>query len=192
MDLSVIYSRALAGIDAPLVQVETHLSNGLPAFHIVGLPETAVRESRDRVRCALLNSHFEFPDRRITVNLAPTCPRRAAVSICRLHSEFSVHPDRFQRSAWRATSSLANSHWMARCAAYPGWWPRQAPPSVPDAAWWLHRSVRHWRHGFPPVASSQPTISSLFAPISTGPDPLRPASRCQQTKRRAIRICAMW
>tara|TARA_R110000823_G_scaffold119998_8_gene244359 strand:+ start:24908 stop:26401 length:1494 start_codon:yes stop_codon:yes gene_type:complete len=71
MDLSVIYSRALAGIDAPLVQVETHLSNGLPAFHIVGLPETAVRESRDRVRCALLNSHFEFPDRRITVNLAP-------------------------------------------------------------------------------------------------------------------------
>src|SRR6056297_2505730 len=71
MDLSVIYSRALAGIDAPLVQVETHLSNGLPAFHIVGLPETAVRESRDRVRCALLNSHFEFPYRRITVNLAP-------------------------------------------------------------------------------------------------------------------------
>ncbi|MCB1841471.1 MAG: YifB family Mg chelatase-like AAA ATPase, partial [Halioglobus sp.] len=71
MDLSVIYSRALAGVDAPLVQVETHLSNGLPAFNIVGLPETVVRESRDRVRCALLNSHFEFPDRRITVNLAP-------------------------------------------------------------------------------------------------------------------------
>src|SRR6056297_3300003 len=71
MHLSVIYSRALAGVDAPLVQVETHLSNGLPAFHIVGLPETAVRESRDRVRCALLNSHFDFPDRRITINLAP-------------------------------------------------------------------------------------------------------------------------
>jgi len=71
MDLSVLYSRALAGIDAPLVQVETHLANGLPSFHIVGLPEAAVRESRDRVRCALLNSHFGFPDRRITVNLAP-------------------------------------------------------------------------------------------------------------------------
>ncbi|MBK6740613.1 MAG: YifB family Mg chelatase-like AAA ATPase [Haliea sp.] len=71
MELSVIYSRALAGIEAPLVQVETHLSNGLPAFHIVGLPETAVRESKDRVRCAILNSHFTFPDRRITVNLAP-------------------------------------------------------------------------------------------------------------------------
>lgn len=71
MELSVIYSRALAGIEAPLVQVETHLSNGLPAFHIVGLPETAVRESKDRVRCAILNSHFTFPERRITVNLAP-------------------------------------------------------------------------------------------------------------------------
>jgi magnesium chelatase family protein len=58
-------------MDAPLVQVETHLSNGLPAFHIVGLPETAVRESKDRVRSAILNSHFTFPDRRITINLAP-------------------------------------------------------------------------------------------------------------------------
>jgi magnesium chelatase family protein len=71
MDLSLVYSRAQMGIEAPLVRVETHLSNGLPAFHIVGLPETAVRESKDRVRSAIINSHFEFPDRRITVNLAP-------------------------------------------------------------------------------------------------------------------------
>jgi magnesium chelatase family protein len=71
MELSLIYSRALSGINAPLVEVETHLSNGLPAFNIVGLPETAVRESKDRVRSAILNSHFTFPDRRITVNLAP-------------------------------------------------------------------------------------------------------------------------
>src|SRR5210317_788700 len=71
MELSVVYSRALTGIEAPLVRVETHLSNGLPAFHIVGLPETAVRESKDRVRSALLNSGFEFPARRITINLAP-------------------------------------------------------------------------------------------------------------------------
>lgn len=71
MQLSTIYSRASVGLDAPLVRVETHLANGLPAFHIVGLPETTVRESKDRVRSALLNSHFEFPDRRITVNLAP-------------------------------------------------------------------------------------------------------------------------
>ena len=71
MDLSIIHSRALSGLDAPPVRVETHLSNGLPAFHIVGLPETAVRESKDRVRSAINNSHFEFPNRRITINLAP-------------------------------------------------------------------------------------------------------------------------
>ena len=71
MELSIVHSRALSGLSAPPVRVETHLSNGLPAFNIVGLPETAVRESKERVRSALLNSHFAFPDRRITVNLAP-------------------------------------------------------------------------------------------------------------------------
>lgn len=71
MELSVVHSRALSGLTAPPVRVETHLSNGLPAFNIVGLPETAVRESRERVRSAILNSHFVFPDRRITINLAP-------------------------------------------------------------------------------------------------------------------------
>ena len=71
MSLAVIYSRAKHGIDAPLVHVETHLSNGLPGFSIVGLPETAVKESKDRVRSAILNSGFDFPASRITVNLAP-------------------------------------------------------------------------------------------------------------------------
>ena len=71
MELSVVHSRALSGLSAPAVRVETHLSNGLPAFNIVGLPETTVRESKERVRSAILNSHFEFPDRRITINLAP-------------------------------------------------------------------------------------------------------------------------
>ena len=71
MNLSITYARAQLGIEAPLVTVETHLANGLPAFNIVGLPEAAVRESRDRVRSAIVNSHFEFPQRRITVNLAP-------------------------------------------------------------------------------------------------------------------------
>ncbi len=71
MQYAMIYSRGSDGLDAPLVRVETHLSSGLPAFHIVGMPETAVRESRDRVRSALINSCFTFPDYRITVNLAP-------------------------------------------------------------------------------------------------------------------------
>lgn len=71
MSLAVVYSRASLGIDAPLVSVEVHLSNGLPAFNMVGLPEASVKESRDRVRSALINSQFEFPAKRITVNLAP-------------------------------------------------------------------------------------------------------------------------
>jgi magnesium chelatase family protein len=71
MSLAIVYSRARVGMDAPLVTVEVHLSNGLPCLSIVGLPETAVKESKDRVRGAILNSNFEFPARRITINLAP-------------------------------------------------------------------------------------------------------------------------
>ncbi len=71
MSLAVVYSRAQTGVQAPLVTVEVHLANGLPALSIVGLPETAVRESKDRVRSALLHSGFDFPARRITINLAP-------------------------------------------------------------------------------------------------------------------------
>jgi magnesium chelatase family protein len=69
--LAVLFSRALAGMHAPEVMVEVHMANGLPAFTLVGLPETEVKESRDRVRAAILQSGFEFPARRITVNLAP-------------------------------------------------------------------------------------------------------------------------
>jgi len=71
MSLAVLKSRALAGMQAQEVTVEVHLANGLPSFTIVGLPETEVKESKDRVRAALQNARFEFPARRITVNLAP-------------------------------------------------------------------------------------------------------------------------
>lgn len=71
MDLAVVYTRANIGIDAPLVTIEVHIGNGLPAFNLVGLPETSVKESRDRVRSAMINSGFEFPSKRITVNMAP-------------------------------------------------------------------------------------------------------------------------
>ncbi len=71
MGLATVYSRARDGLAAPLVSVEVHIANGLPGFSLVGLPEAAVRESKDRVRAAILNSGFTFPSRRITVNLAP-------------------------------------------------------------------------------------------------------------------------
>ena len=71
MSLATVMSRASVGIEAPPVQVEVHITGGLPKFAIVGLPEATVRESKDRVRSAIINSRFEFPRRRITVNLAP-------------------------------------------------------------------------------------------------------------------------
>ncbi|GAA5167086.1 YifB family Mg chelatase-like AAA ATPase [Viridibacterium curvum] len=71
MSLALITSRALAGMDAPEVTVEVHLGNGLPGISLVGLPDTEVKEARDRVRAALATCQFEFPNRRITVNLAP-------------------------------------------------------------------------------------------------------------------------
>lgn len=69
--LAIVHSRASIGVSAPAVTVEVHLSGGLPALSIVGLPETGVRESKERVRSALLNAGFEFPAKRITINLAP-------------------------------------------------------------------------------------------------------------------------
>ncbi|RUM92198.1 MAG: ATP-dependent protease [Thiothrix sp.] len=71
MPLAVIYSRAQDGVDAPSVRVEVNLAGGLPGISIVGLPEAAVKESKDRVRAAISNSRFEFPARRITINLSP-------------------------------------------------------------------------------------------------------------------------
>lgn len=71
MSLAVVHSRAQVGLEAPEVTVEVHITGGLPALSIVGLPETEVKESKDRVRSAILNARFEFPARRITVSLAP-------------------------------------------------------------------------------------------------------------------------
>ena len=71
MSLAIVYSRASMGVQAPLVTIEVHLSNGKPGFTLVGLPEKTVKEAQDRVRSALLNAQFKYPPKRITVNLAP-------------------------------------------------------------------------------------------------------------------------
>jgi magnesium chelatase family protein len=71
MSLAKIYTRGLLGLHAPLIEVEVHVSAGLPSLTIVGLAEAAVRESKDRVRSAIINSGFQFPTKRLTINLAP-------------------------------------------------------------------------------------------------------------------------
>jgi magnesium chelatase family protein len=76
MSVAIVHSRSLAGVTAPRVAVEVHIAGGLPGIHLVGLPEAEVREARDRVRAALQNSQFEFPARKVTVNLAPADTRK--------------------------------------------------------------------------------------------------------------------
>lgn len=71
MSFAKIYTRGLLGLHAPSIEVEVHVSQGLPSLTIVGLPEAAVRESKDRVRSAIINSGFVFPTKRLTINLAP-------------------------------------------------------------------------------------------------------------------------
>ncbi len=85
MSLAIVHTRASSGVSAALVTVEIHISSGFAGFHIVGLAEAAVKESRDRVRSALINTHFEFPDHKITVNLAPAdLPKEGGRLICPL------------------------------------------------------------------------------------------------------------
>jgi len=110
-----VLSRASLGLNAPLVTVEVHLSNGLPSMTIVGLPESSLRQSRERVRSAILNAGLQFPARRITVNLAPAgLPKSggrydlaialgilaasaqipsAALDTCEVHGELALNGD---------------------------------------------------------------------------------------------------
>ncbi len=130
MPLAILYSRARAGINAPLVTVEVHLANGLPALSIVGLPEMAVRESKDRVRSALLNSHFEFPARRITINLAPAdLPKEGDGSIWPSPSAYWPPPARSPSNHWPVMNSSVNWHSPANSGQSKGY------------------CLSHWRHG---------------------------------------------
>ncbi len=109
MSLALVRSRALDGLDAPEVTVEVHLANGLPAFSLVGLPDTEVREARDRVRAALQTSQFEFPQRRITVNLAPAdLPKRAGDSTWQSRSASWSPPARSPAGCSTDWSSVAS------------------------------------------------------------------------------------
>ena len=99
MAVAVVHSRALAGVEAPVVTVEVHLANGLPGVHLVGLPETEVREARDRVRAALQNAQFEFPARKVHIqclNNRPSVehPLVRSYSYVRVSSAFVAGADR--------------------------------------------------------------------------------------------------
>lgn len=111
MSLSIVYSRALVGVDAVEVTVEAHLSNGLPGFAIVGLPETAVKEAKERVRSAILNSGLEFPARRITVNLAPADLPKAGGTY-----DLAIALSVLQASGQLSDTALVNTELMGELA----------------------------------------------------------------------------
>ncbi|MBX9895976.1 MAG: YifB family Mg chelatase-like AAA ATPase [Nitrosomonas sp.] len=112
MSLAVLYSRALSGIQAPLVTVETHIANGLPSFTIVGLPDTEVKESKDRVRSALQNAQFKIPPQRITVNLAPAdLPKESGrfdlpIALGILAATGQIPSDRLDQYEWAGELAL--------------------------------------------------------------------------------------
>ena len=101
MALAIANSRGLDGLNAPPVIVEVHIASGLPSFTLVGLPDTEVKEARDRVRAAILNSGFEFPSKRITVNLAPADLPKESGRFCLLYTS----PSPRDRTRYRMPSS---------------------------------------------------------------------------------------
>lgn len=112
MSLAVLYSRAVSGIQAPLVTVETHIANGLPSFTIVGLADTEVRESKDRVRAALQNAQFKIPAQRITINLAPAdLPKESGrfdlpIALGILAATGQIPKDKLDRYEWAGELAL--------------------------------------------------------------------------------------
>ena len=119
MGLAILHCRAQIGVDAPPVTIEVLLSSGLPTFNIVGLAETAVRESKDRVRGAILSSNFDFPQERITVNLGPADMKKPAAALtCLLVSEFWPHRGKFRMSPCMAMSSTESLGWMGIFARF--------------------------------------------------------------------------
>lgn len=113
MSLATIYSRAPLTLNAPLVSVEVHLASGLPALTLVGLPEKAVKESKDRVRAAILNSGFDFPQKHITINLAPAdLPKDGArydlaIALGILAASGQIPSDNLQAYEWHGELALS-------------------------------------------------------------------------------------
>lgn len=132
MTFAVVNSRALSGMNAPLVEVEVHLSNGLPQCNIVGLPDTEVKESRDRVRAAILQSGFDFPAQKITVNLAPAdLPKESGrfdlpIAIGILAASGQIAPDVLSQYEFAGELALSGSLRPIRGAMAMAWHGKQA------------------------------------------------------------------
>lgn len=184
MNLAVLRSRALTGIAAPPVRVATHLANGLPAFTIVGLADTGVRESRERLRAAILNSGYEFPNRRLPSTWRrPTCPRSRAASTWRSHWASWPPAARF-RPRHSTTMNMPPS---CRCPAGNGAEAALIEDLALHAVATLRQACNHL--GPLPDARLPRAVPALLpAPVDGGPD-MRDV-RGQVQARRAIEVAA--
>ena len=145
MSFATITSRALLGVEAVEVKVETHLSNGLPSFAIVGLPEKAVKESKERVRSAIINSGLEFPERRITVNLAPAdMPKIGG------RYDFAIALSILTASGQLPSESLQNSEFLGELA--------------------LDGSVRRVHGAIPALIAAQAAKRKIYLPAANAND----------------------
>lgn len=134
MSLAIVHSRAQEGVSAPPVTVEVHLSGGLPGTSIVGLPETAVKEARDRVRVAIQNAQLDYPARRVTVSLAPAdLPKDGGRLICRSRWASSPPQGTCPKTACPAMNSSANWRCPESCALSQVCCPPRSRPRVPGA-----------------------------------------------------------
>lgn len=113
MSLSKVFTRASIGVNAPLVEIEVHISNGMPNFTLVGLPEVTVKEAKDRVRSAILNSGYLFPGKRITVNLSPAdLPKEGSrydlpIAIAILLASGQINPNQIHQYEFLGELSLS-------------------------------------------------------------------------------------
>lgn len=210
MSLAVVYSRALSGMEAPLVEVEAHLANGLPAFNIVGLPDTEVKESRDRVRAAIIQSGFDFPAKKITVNLAPAdLPKESGrfdlpIALGVLAASGQIMPDKLAHYEFAGELALSGALRPVRGALAMAWQGMQAGRAfvLPDdnakqaavmrgiavfGAQSLGQVAAHL-NGIEPLAQTLPEISENSSENEKLPD-LQDV-KGQHTARLALEIAA--
>jgi hypothetical protein len=205
MSLALVHSRARAGVNAPAVRIEVMLTGGLPHTQIVGLPAAAVRESRDRVRAALLCAQFEFPQRRITINLAPAdLPKEGgrfdlAIALGILAASGQIDPRALDGHEFLGelalTGELRGVDGVLPAALAAAAEQRAlvvAPANAAEAALAAHADVRVARTLLEVCAGldgrSLPAASVAFAPAPASPD-LRDV-RGQHQARRALEVAA--
>jgi magnesium chelatase family protein len=177
--LAKVESACLIGMEAARVHVEVNLAKGLPSFSIVGLPDTSVREARDRVVAAIRNSGFEFPSRRVTVNLAPADLKKEgaffdlAIAVGVLMASEAITPSRWPRCIWLGELALdgtlrpvRGALSLARSLSKKGWNELVLPkPNAQEVS--FLKDVQTY-----PVAD----LKSVAAWLSGAPDPALPAS----------------